>query len=283
MGGEKRVGGVNSLVNTNYEWGGVWATRAALAVTRENMGRATPTSPNPAYIYGGDSGVTPFFLSRADNYVPDTWSTDTAMAAARYEQASLPISGLCYSWGGVDSGGTFHADNYQMTPGGPSTWATKTAVTAALKYAEASYIGAKGYNFAGVLSPATNVTTNYEYDPSGDSWATKTAVPAPARNGQAAFTISGVIYNVWGGSAVINRNDSYVVDTWTAQPAPPTYTNGRQYPGHASIDSSGIAYVTGGLQSTGALLSDHTSFSLGVWAALTAAPTTLSYNASMPA
>ena len=100
MGGEKQ-GTPNVIVATNYQWNsGAWATKAALAVTREEFGRATPTAPNPAYLYGGDSATTPYYLNRADKYVPDAWSTDTAMVQNQYKQASLAISGLCYSWGG---------------------------------------------------------------------------------------------------------------------------------------------------------------------------------------
>jgi hypothetical protein len=283
FGGEKQ-GSPNTIVNTNYQWSGGWTTKAAMAVTREQMGRGTPSSPNPLYVFGGDSSTSPFFLQRCDHYVPDTWATDTSTTvAARYGVASCSISGNCYSWGGKNSAGTRQNTNEQLTPGSPSTWTAKATVTVALYFAAATYIGSKGYNFAGSNTTPADTNGNYEFTPGGNSWATKTAVPSTARSGHSCFTIAGVAYNVWGGALVVNRNDSYVVDTWTAKAAPPTYSNARQYPSHASIDSSGVAWVTGGLKNTGALLADHSEYAPDTWTSRTTLTSTQSWGSSSPA
>jgi hypothetical protein len=284
FGGEVQ-GSPNTIVSTNRQWAGGWTTKSPLAVTREQMGRATPTAPNPLYVFGGDSSTTPFFLTRLDYYIPDAWHTDTASSGtAVFGCASCAINGLGYQWGGKNSSSVRQTQNMQLTPGaGSSTWASKAAVTTALYFAAATYIGSKGYNFAGSNSTPADTNTNYEYTPSGNTWATKTAIPSTARSGQSCFTISGVAYNVWGGALVINRNDSYVVDTWTAKAAPPTYANARQYPSHASIDASSVAWVTGGLKNTGALLTDHTEYTPDTWTTRTVLPATQAWGSSSPA
>jgi hypothetical protein len=283
FGGEK-AGSPNVIISSNFQWSGGWTTKTSMAVTKEQMGRATPTAPNPLYNFGGDSATTPFFLQRCDKYVPDTWTGDTSTnVAARFGLGSCAISGLCYSWGGKNSGGTRQNTNEQLTPGSPSTWATKATLTVALYWAAASYISGKGYNIGGNNSTPADVNTNYEYDPSGNSWATKTAIPSTARNAQACFTISGTIYNVWGGGLVINRNDSYVVDTWTAKSVPTNYANGRQYASHASIDASGVAWVTGGLKNTGALLNNHDEYVPDTWSGRTALSVSVEMSSASPA
>lgn len=280
------LGGENNtpvVLSTNYQWSGGWTTKAALAVTREAMGGATPTVPNPAYIYGGASATSPFWLQRCDNYVPDTWSTDTATSvAARDEVASCAISSLCYSWGGKNVSNVVQSTNEQLTPGSPSTWATKTAVTVALWASAASYIGAKGYNTGGVTAASATVRTNYEYDPSGNSWATKTQMPTPARSGHAAFTISGTMYCIDGGATILPQNDSYVVDTWTAKIAP-LGSIVRQYLGNASIDAGGVGWITGGLPSSGVRIATHDEYVPDTWTNRTNAPQALDRNRSVPA
>jgi len=281
FGGEKG-GTPNVIVSTNFQWNAAWSTKAAMSVTREQMGRATPSITSAAYLYGGDSSTSPFFLSRTDNYTPDSWATDTAMPTpARFAQASVAISTLCYSWGGKNSGGSVQSQNDQMTPGSPSTWATKTAVTVALAFAAATYIGAKGYNFCGAGSTGASVQTNYEYDPSGNSWTTKTSSPSSARNGAAAFTIAGTAYLIDGGAAITRRNDSYVVNTWTTKTQP--LSPDRQYPGGASLDSSGVGWLTGGLLQSGSYISTHDEYVPDSWTNRTASTTTLCYTAATPA
>lgn len=281
VGGEKG-GTPNVIVSTNFQWNAGWSTKAALAVTREQMGRATPSTTSAAYVYGGASSTTPFFLTRTDSYTPDGWSTDTAMPTpARFAQASLAISGLCYCWGGKNSSSVTQPQNDQLTPGSPSTWATKTSVTAALAFAVGTYIGTKGYNFGGALSTGASVQTNYEYNPSGNSWATKASLPTPARNGAAAFTISGTAYLIDGGPVVTRRNDSYVVDTWTTKTQP--LSPDRQYPGGASIDAGGVGWITGGLLQSGSYISTHDEYVPDSWTNRTACTTTLCYTAATPA
>src|SRR5262249_20346613 len=150
----------------------------------------------------------------------------------------------------------------------------KTAVTTARANAAASYISAKGYLFCGDDSTPTQTRTNFEYDPGGDSWATKTQSPTPARDGMACFTIAGRAYIIDGGATINPQNDSYVVDTWTNKTAPPS-TAKRQFLSGASNDAAGTGYITGGLQPTGATVATHEEYVPDTWTSRANLPVTI--------
>ena len=278
-GGEKQ-GTPNVIVSTNYRWtSGAWSTKAATPVPIETHGGFSPTTVGSGYIMGGDSSSSPFFPSRMDSYVLDAWTSEAAMPANRWKQASCSISGLGYSFGGFDSGSVCKADNYQFTPGG--SWATRTAMTQARDWHKATNIGAKGYNLGGENSGGASTNTNYEYDPSADAWATKTSFPSLARNAMGCWTLSSVAYIIWGGPTAVNRNDSYVVDSWTAMGAVPNYPNVRQAPGSAGVDSISVGWVTGGITALGNILNNHDEWTPDAWSTRTVSPTTLYQNASI--
>lgn len=283
VGGQISTGGG---AKTNYLWNSAWTTKAAMSSNRLAMGAATPTTTSSAYFYGGGTTDISFFSTTLTSYTPDAWTSDTSMPTpARNGSASLAISGLCYSWGGITAVGlseTDTAQNDQLTPGSPSTWATKTAVTAALGFAAATLIGSKGYNFCGhkvVGGSLVNQTTNFEYTPSGDSWATKTAYPSTARTGLSAWTISSVAYAIDGGANLVPILESYTVDTWASQATPPTAepTDAAQYHGGASIDASSVGWVTGGLNANSTVSSKHSEYTPNAWSTRTASTVALYY------
>ncbi len=253
--------------STNYQWSSAWATKAALSSARDSMAGSTPTTSSSTYTYGGITNVA-LAITQSDSYTPDAWSTNTAMPTGVYSAAGVAISSLCYSWGGWNASTVTQSVNQQMTPGSPSTWATKTAMTAARAEATASAISTKGYNIEG------SATTNYEYDPSGNSWATKTACPAPAKSGLSSFTISGTIYVMYGSpDAGTLRNDSYVVDTWSTAATPPgTAGTARYRAGSAALDASSVGWVTGG-QIASSSTNLHSEYTPNAWSARTVVTT----------
>jgi hypothetical protein len=262
--------------NTNYEYTiDAWTAKAVTWAAVEALAGATPTTSGPLYVYGGISSSSPFFLTRSDSYLPDAWSTNTAMpGSAVWAAAGCAIAGLCYSFGGNDSASVPQTQTAQMTPGSPSTWAARTGMTQARGHGGATYIGSKGYHFGGDNASGTQTSTNYEYDPSGDSWATKTAVPNPAVDGMAVFTIAGHAYVIDGGNIAVAQNNSYVVDTWTVQAAPPSAAL-RQYVAGASDDAGGVGRITGGLVHTGATVATHEEYVPNTWATRANLPITI--------
>jgi len=254
---------------SNYQWSSGWTTKSPLSSARDSMAASTPSVGGSAYTYGGVSNSA--FLTQSDSYAPDTWSTNTAMSSpSRYRSAGVAISSLAYSWGGWNSSNVTQSRNDQMTPGSPSSWTTKSAMIAARSNSVAAAIGANGYNVCGADSSNANTATNYQYSPSGDAWTTKTACPAPAKNGLAGFSISGVMYVTYGAPDTTRRNDGYVVDTWSSfATAPGALT---QYLASASIDASGVGWATGGTTNGATALVQHSEFVPNAWASRTGIP-----------
>lgn len=262
--------------NTNYQYViNTWTAKATLSDPIDSMAGSTPTSTGSCYKYGGLDSNAPFWLTQADSYAPDTWTSQTAMPTpGRYRASGCAISSLCYSMGGWNSANTALSQNDQMTPGSPSTWATKTAMTQARANGAATYIAAKGYFFCGDNASTAQTQTTYEYDPSGNSWATKTSCPTPARNGMAGFTISGTAYIFDGGAGIAAVTDSYIVDTWTARTTPPDNTS-RQFLSGAANDSGGVGYITGGLLQNGTTVATHQEYVPDTWATRAVLPITI--------
>ncbi len=268
MGGAA-LGGTRK--DQNYQWSSGWTAKAVLSSARDSMAASTPTTTSSLYTYGGVSNAA--FLTQSDSYAnTDTWSTNTAMPTpARYRSAGVAISSLCYNWGGWNSSNVAQSQNDQMTPGSPSTWATKTAMTLANTNAKAANISAKGYNICGANAANANVATNYEYDPTGNSWATKTACPAPAKNGLAGFSISGTIYVMYGTPDTTRRNDGYVVDTWSSYATAPGASL-VAYPASYGIDASSVGWATGGTHDGISSIADHVEYVPNAWATRTNIP-----------
>jgi hypothetical protein len=275
------VGGVtagspSTRRNTNYQYAiDTWSAKATVDKAIDSMAGATPSTTGAAYKYGGICAVSPFWLTQADSYAPDTWTSQTAMPnPGRYRASGCAISGLCYSMAGWNSANAALSQNDQMTPGSPSTWATKTPLTQARANGAATYISMKGYFFCGDNSTPTQTQTTYEYDPVGNSWATKTSSPTPPRNGMSCFTISGTAYVIDGGPTIGRQTDGYTVDTWVNKLATPG-TGTRQFSCGASADAAGVGYTTGGLKTTGATLAEHDEYVPNTWTARANLPITI--------
>lgn len=260
----------------NQQWTSAWTSKTLVPTARALHAASTPTTTSSLYVYGGTDGSV--LLTRSDSYdSTDTWSTNTAIPSpARKGAGGVAISSLSYSWGGqttVASPFTATTQNDQMTPGSPSTWTTKTAMTAAKDTFAAAPISSKGYAVCGAASGGSAVNTNYEYNPSGDSWATKTACPAPAKSGVAGFSISGTVYVMYGSPDTTRRNDGYVVDSWSSFATAPTLA--CQWPGSASIDASSVGWTTGGLSLTGPFptIAQHEEYTPNAWSTRTNIPT----------
>ncbi len=270
------AGSPSTRRNTNYQYQtDTWTAKASLDKAIDSMAGATPTTTGPCYKYGGICAVSPFWLTQTDSYAPDAWTSQTAMPSpGRYRASGCAISGLCYSIAGWNSSNLPLSQNDQMTPGSPATWATKTAMIQTRANGVATYIAAKGYFFCGDNSTPTQTQTTYEYDPSGNSWATKSSCPSPARDGMAAFTISGTAYIFDGGAGIAEVTDAYVVDTWTAKTKPPDNVS-RQFVAGAAFDSAGVGYISGGLLTTGATVATHQQYVPDTWTSRANLPITI--------
>lgn len=276
-------GGENgATLNKNYRWQAGWTTKANMTAGSFAFAGATPSTTSAGYLYPVPV-ATPF--RNTLSYLLDAFTTDTSMPSpGREYNAGCAVSGLCYSFGGWNGASTYFSQNDQLTPGAPSTWTTQTSMPDLRGRGAAAAIGAKGYHFAGqhlVGATTTQTQTTYEYDPAGNSWATKTNCPSPARNSPAAFTISSRAYVIDGGPAITVRNDSYVVDTWTTK-GTPLGSGTRQSPAGAAIDAQGVGWITGFINSGGTRSANHDEYSPDVWTNRTNVPSTMDSAVATP-
>ena len=100
---------------------------------------------------------------------------------------------------------------------------------------------ARGYVFGGSVS----ATANEEYETIGDSWASKTAVPAPGRASHTSTSLLAADAHCIGDGGHTADNDAYTVaaDSWTSK-TDLAYTLG----GAAAETLSGKIYTAGGFK-----------------------------------
>jgi hypothetical protein len=188
----------------------------------------------------------------------NTWTTRTAVTAARYLPGGFTLGGKVYTVGGSPTGSSSMADtNYEYTRSGDS-WATKTAIASAKGNTPGSKIGTdKGY-YPGGSAGASWLDTNYEYSQSGNSWATKTAVTA-AKGLHGVSTIgSDKMYLTHGNNgAVLDTNYEYSQsgNSWATKTVGGTARDGI---GQATIGSDLAHAVTG---FTGVYVNTHQAYS----------------------
>lgn len=174
----------------------------------------------PTWFYGVTTGASP--IRDTDRYTIDTWTSKVdGPTPARSSCQSASVNAVAYIWGGSGSVSPFfYTENNQFSESGNS-FTTKTAMTANRFRGAGCAIGDYAYHFCGVNSATTDQRTTYQYDSVGNSWATKTDIPTPARSYQAAITLAGKAYNIAGSDAgaSIGDNDEYdsAGDTWAAK------------------------------------------------------------------
>ena len=169
------------------------------------------------YFYGRTGAGA--YLRDTDKYEIDTWTSKTdAPADGRSYAAAASIDAIAYIMGGGSAVATLDQNNSYVHS--TDTFTTKTAITASRMFLYGVGIDGKAYAIAGYDSTVTKVSTTYQYTPSFNSWATKTAIPTPARTEGAAAAIGtkGYVYG-GAGTAVLSDNDQYDSgsDAWTAK------------------------------------------------------------------
>jgi len=173
------------------------------------------------YAYGVQTGATR--IRDVDSYVVDTWTSKAdATTPARSNSAGATVSGIAYVFGGLQSSSPFYMDANQSYVLSSDTWTAKTAMTAARHYHAAFASDTKVYSTAGQDNTATLKRTTYEYDVAGDSWATKTDCPTPARQFAKACRLGHNGYLIGGTDGTVTTyadNDQYNTgtDTWTGK------------------------------------------------------------------
>jgi hypothetical protein len=217
-----------------------------------------------AYVMLGTSDASPYWLTSAISYTPDTWTTKASNSAARQQGSSFSVDSAAFYVAGIE-GSTFteKSDVYKYDPSADS-WSTKTSLTQAeydqFGFSSASY----GYAVAG-FHVSSYLNKTYQYDPTGDSWATRTNATTTRSTGSRGMFLSGLGYCAGGittGGAV-NTNEAYDESTnsWTGKTG---MTYGRYYMG-AGEASSSTGYATGGQTNTDPRSQYHEEFTPNAW------------------
>lgn len=202
------------------------------------------TAGYAVYFYGASQSNVPY--RDTDKYEVDTWTSKTdAPADARSYAAGASVDAIAYIMGGGSLTATL-AENISYVQSS-DTFTTKTAMSAARMYGYGVGIDSYAYHMAGYNSSFTKTRTAYQYSPSGNSWATKTDMPTPARTEGAAAATGGKGYVFGGadGAAAIADNDEYDPsgDSWaskTDMPSPARL-------GHIGWTIDGIVYSCTGV------------------------------------
>lgn len=133
----------------------------------------------------------------------------------------------------------------------------RMAVTGALGGGSAATLF---YLYAG-WNASTNTQDNDEFTPSGDSWSSKTDLPAPARRNGGCSTIGSAGY-IYGAIGALTDCDEYTPDTWASK------TNKvatREYIRAFTVSSAGYALM-------GSATVDCDEYVPDTWTAKTGAP-----------
>jgi hypothetical protein len=154
-----------------------------------------------------------------DSYVVDSWTSKTdGPTPARTFLGSGTVDGIAYVFGGASST-AFLTDNesYVLST---DTFTSKAAMTSS-RWAMATFFNATHvYSVTGYDNTATQTRTVYQYSPSGNSWATKTDTPTPARVEAAGFMLAkGYCVGGGGGGTPLGDTDQYdtSADSWTSK------------------------------------------------------------------
>ena len=237
-----------------------------------------------AYIFGGFSTASPFYLTDSESYVQstDTFTAKSAMTAHRSNMAGMSIDGKVYSMAGLDDTGITNTRTaYQYTPSSDA-WATKTDCPTPARRACRGYeLSTKGYVVCGVDGSATTLKDNDQYDPSGDSWTSKADVDTSGideRTNHAAYAIDGKGYLTHGNrfGTLLNEVAEYTVgtDSWAALT---NTTTAREQCYGASLGGTSPGYTTGGLAAGSAASLKHDEFTPTSWTSRTDIPAPARY------
>jgi len=251
------------------------------ATTPARSNAMASTVSQKAYVYGGISATSPYYMVANQEYVhsSDSFTAKTDMTASRYDSAGFSIDSKVYSFCGNDSTQTGTQTAYQYDPVADS-WATKTdSPTPARYYCKGFFVGTNGYTVGGISTLAVVLKDTDEYSPSSNAWTAKTDL-GTARFGAVCYTLGDYGFHCTGNSGagtLQNLNDKYdaTANTWTAAmvidylySTPKRYFDAGGAPGFTSN-----GYVTGGQNVSGTAVSNHDQYAdSDTWTQKTACP-----------
>lgn len=209
----------DSVFNCCCDWGFEWIPRG--------------TETADVFYYVGTG-------CRSYNIDDDAWSAKTGGSSSS-GIASATVLGEAYAWGGV----TTTQKNESYSKSGDS-WTTHTNMTTGRFTRPAGMsLNSLGYVAGGDVSIGNATTINEEHDPVGDSWASRTSTPSPARSSLATAEISGNESHIMGGSNHVADNDQYSQsgDSWTSKTD--LLSPGRSAAAACFLDSN-VYLTTGG-------------------------------------
>ena len=256
-----QAGATNVRDTDKYEIDAWTSKTDAPTPKRGDLGGAT--IDGVAYVYAGQSDVSPFFQTDAHTYVQstDTFTAKTSMTAHRSRMASTPADGKAYSFCGLDAAFAKTRTSYQYTPS-TDAWATKTdSPTPGRQFARGFPIGTEAYVVAG--DDIGLLKDNDRYTPSSDSWASRADLDTSgvdARTQHGAFAIDGKGYTVFGNlffGVFTNETAEYDPsgDSWSSIAT--SVTTARYWVAAASLGGASPAYASGGLAASASRLHDE--------------------------
>ena len=156
---------------------------------------------NKMYAFGGaDNPGNGMTLTRIYDIATGTWSTGTAMPAARNRLAGMGYyNGKIYLAGGSTdiTYANAQATLWEYDPVA-NTWNTgRTNMPVALLTGGYGIVNGHLYILGGANSSGAAVTTSYDYDIAGNTWTTRTAVPSAIAEPGSAVVGNNVI--IFGG------------------------------------------------------------------------------------
>lgn len=225
-----------------------------------------------AYVIGGGSAIAVLAENISYVYSTDTFTSKTAITAAKMYLYAIGVDGKAYAIAGYDFTTTKVRTTYQYTPSSNS-WAAKTDTpTPARTEGAAAAIGTKAYIYGGSGTGA--VADNDEYDTASDTWTSKTDLPSPSRLANVGWSIDGLAYSCCGFAGGTHYKD---VDKY--DPSSDAWTSITDINGDARRNAAGCApggtspgFVTGGSGSAFTASKHHESFTPTAWTTQTDMP-----------
>lgn len=255
VNGGLSVAGTNLALNsTNSGELQAWATNAnSLPAARSGAGMAMANGY--VYITGGETGGTPqttvYYSLIAANGSLGTFTSTTALPAARAYHTTVAANGYLYVLGGDNSGAQVTTYYAKINPDGTvGSWNTSTDLPAGRL--DHSSFTANGFVYVlGGLNGGTPQSTVYyaklNADGSLGSWSTATALTA-ARGDGAAVAANGYAYYIGGDNSGAQTTVYYgkldtdgTIDAWSTGTALPTGVSAQ-----TAVVANGYIYSIGG-------------------------------------